>query len=366
MTELENKPEETTETPVSPDQMDLFEQTGPATMRSAEAAPATTLNISHKTAETADQVAVQTETAPAAETTVAEEAAAVVAEETEPSEDKIPKTKIIAALVIVGIAGYVAYWVQEPLQLKSDLLSSTPVNSETNQTTPTAGVASLDSTETATNTDTSTVAEKSTDTSSTTPETVAQSTGPSVNVDVSLFGFEPATVKIDKGATVVWTNTSTEDQTIIGSSTNGQSFASPVLTSGQSFSYLFDQDGTFEYYSTYNPALKASITVGTGSPTLTTPAETGTDTPETAAGETTENVLTSAIDETMTAQNNEPITSLEPAETQETTVTEELKPAADAPKKLAKTGPAETLYLGIILVLAWANRKKLQKAFKSY
>lgn len=271
-------------------------------------------------------------------------------------DDEVPnstKIKVLAALAIVGVAGYIAYWVQEPVQLKADIL-----NGYSSTTTPTS---------------TTNVAAISTDTS----------TGLSKNVDVSLFGFEPAVMKIDKGTTVIWTNTSTEDQTIIGSSEDGQSFTSPVMTSGGTFSYKFDQDATFTYYSTYNPALKATLTVGTGgttaaattNATATSPAAT-TDT--TAAA----NTSAPATDTLFGSATASPTTTSDPAvtsadtslsaaatDTTSATMTSYTTPSATdlkgaAPGRLAKTGPAEDMYIVILLGIAWFNRKKLVNIFK--
>lgn len=269
-----------------------------------------------------------------------------------PEDEAVPnstKAKILAALAIVAVAGYAAYWVQEPVQLKADVLDA----QETTQ-----NAADPDSS--ATKEESQLVAE-------------AEPVLNSVSVDVSLFGFEPAVLKVDKGTTVVWTNTSTEDQTIVGSAENGESFASPVLTSGQSFSYEFKQDGLFEYYSTYNPALKATITVGSGvvSPVLEEALNTSDNEAVTAVdtldNNTVETLYGSAAPENG-IDKNEAMLALENtvAEQSENSVSE-LKPAAagSTPGKLTKTGPAETLYALVIGLTAWINRKKLIKVFQN-
>ncbi len=281
------------------------------------------------------------------------------------SEDEVPtstKVKIIAALAIVAIAGYIAYWVQEPVSLKADVLSADQTTTSTTAD-KTTDIATTDTTST-------TVADASTLKES------AATTGPSVSVDVSLYGFEPATLKIDKGTTVVWTNTSTADQTIIGSSTDGQSFASKVMTPGDTFSYKFDQDATFEYYSTFNPALKATLAVGLGTvqPATTdaatsTVADASTDTLFGSASETattsTESTTSTPIQALGTdVLTNTAATTSTNATSSEAT-TEDLKAAAVevTPARLAKTGPAEDLYAVALLTIAWFNRKKLAKVF---
>lgn len=283
------------------------------------------------------------------------------------------KAKIIAAIAIVIVAGYVAYWVQEPVQIKADVTSESMVgeNLAADEDTNTDLVAAADDIP----------------------------TGTSVSVDVSLFGFEPATLEIDKDTIVVWTNTSTEDQTIIGSSDDGQSFVSPVLASGETFTYKFEQDATFTYYSTYNPALKASIVVGLGGDTIgqpldgelpagrslsadtTTPVDEGVLSPE--EDMTANELLEQAIaardaqiatsedavlvngelqpqSDTLMESNNQPVT--------DSTTAEELHMASDpnSPDNLAKTGPAETIYAVMLLGIAWLNRKKLYKAFSKF
>lgn len=272
------------------------------------------------------------------------------------SDEAVPnstKVKILAALAIVAVAGYVAYWVQEPVQLRADVLDSKTASSTSSEDVNTDSIV-VDSNKVAEATDASTT---------------------SVSVDVSLFGFEPAVLKIDKGTTVVWTNTSTEDQTIIGSTESGESFASPVLTSGQSFSFKFEQDGTFEYYSTYNPALKATITVGAGVSEAAAAIETGiadtnsavaaTNTDSTNETENTDSLYGSAAPE-KTTEKNDAMTALKNDNLQTAKEDIDLKPAAaSTPVKLTKTGPAENMYALALGMIAWFNRKKLAKVFKN-
>ena len=262
------------------------------------------------------------------------------------------KTKVLAALAVVAVAGYIAYWVQEPLQIKADVISPDSAMADTSSDVAAADAAA--------------------------PADVAtMATGTSKNVDVSLFGFEPAVLKIDKGTTVIWTNTSTEDQTIIGSSKNADSFTSTVLKSGDTFSHQFDKDGVYEYYSTYNPALKANLTVGLGNAIDTTtelkPAA-DTKAPETISPDVTTPIdTTSAKDEAsaslesavIDAVNADLSTSdLTAANLEDAVNSENLKPAADTnPKNLTKTGPEDLVYIGALMVIAYFNRKKLLAIF---
>jgi plastocyanin len=272
------------------------------------------------------------------------------AESASVSEEEVSngsKAKILAALAIVGIAGYAAYWVQEPVQLRADVLDGGAAMS---QEAPVAPVVANEVAAVA--------------------AAPADQAGKKASVDVSLFGFEPAVLKIEKDTTVTWTNTSTENQTIIGSSAEGKSFASPALVAGQTFSYKFDQDASFEYYSTYNPALKATVTVGLGSAAVqapatsnvtTTPAGSSTDlanapllgsAPEVSNYVAASDVLSETVDTTVVAPV---VTEFE---------VEDLKPAAVIPEQLTETGPGEVLYAGLLASVAWFNRKKLVKVFQ--
>ncbi len=285
------------------------------------------------------------------------------------------KAKILASIAIVIVAGYVAYWVQEPVQIRADVTGEITEEETATDDSAFGGETVME--------DTALVAEAEAAT--------AAPTGETVNVDVSLFGFEPATLQIDKDTIVIWTNTSTEEQTIIGSSDEGQSFVSPVLTSGDTFTYKFMQDATFEYYSTYNPALKASILVGSLPEPVVTEAplvdsienpvpEETTATPESApvTADATPFDEGAAANETLEAAiaaRDFQITSPADGESEVLTTGPTTTPATvdalhaaapvdpNAPDNLSETGPAEIIYTFGLLSIAWLNRKKLYKAF---
>lgn len=262
------------------------------------------------------------------------------------------KAKVLASLAIVAVAGYIAYWVQEPVQLQADVLQGNQVAAVENSP------ATLESAPTAA---------PMTDGNSSNLLAATDPAAKTANVSVSLFGFEPAVLKIDKDTTVIWTNTSTENQTIIGSSPEGRGFASPVLSNGQTYSFKFDQDATFEYYSTYNPALKATVTVGQGSvvsaplaqssapaTTIGQPAgaaaSMATSTAPVIADSSTPGLLDQVVAAAPEATSTEP-SPVEPS------AAEDLKAAA--PEALAETGPTDMLYLFILAAIVWFNRRKL-------
>ncbi len=81
------------------------------------------------------------------------------------------------------------------------------------------------------------------------------------------FFYEPATVTVDAGTVVTWTN----DGAVVHTTTSGTGGPTPVpdgiwdsgiLNPGQSFSRTFDSAGTFTYYCAVHPTLMSgTVTV---------------------------------------------------------------------------------------------------------
>lgn len=72
-------------------------------------------------------------------------------------------------------------------------------------------------------------------------------------VDIKNFAFNPATITISKGQTVTWTNMDSAPHTV--TSTTGV-FDSKSIEPGQTFSYTFNDAGTFEYSCTNHPSMQ--------------------------------------------------------------------------------------------------------------
>lgn len=73
------------------------------------------------------------------------------------------------------------------------------------------------------------------------------------DVDIKNFAFNPETLSIQKGTTIMWSN---KDNVV-----TSDIFDSGKLGKGESFSYTFDQAGTFEYRCTIHPYMKGKIIV---------------------------------------------------------------------------------------------------------
>jgi plastocyanin len=80
----------------------------------------------------------------------------------------------------------------------------------------------------------------------------------SQTVVISGFSFEPSTMTIQRGTTVVWRNDAAISHSVV-SDTNA--FSSQVLSTGASYSHVFDQPGTYSYHCGIHPFMTGSITV---------------------------------------------------------------------------------------------------------
>jgi amicyanin len=77
-------------------------------------------------------------------------------------------------------------------------------------------------------------------------------------VTIQNFAFSPASLTIKKGETVTWTNQDSAPHQI--ASDNGK-FQGPSFSKGQTYSFTFNDTGTFPYHCTIHPMMKATIVV---------------------------------------------------------------------------------------------------------
>jgi len=134
------------------------------------------------------------------------------------------KIKVVAALAVVGFAAYVAYWIQEPVEVRTDLLGNTPMmqSGTQSQTQATQAVA----------------------------ESMTQ------QVSIANLAYDPATLSVTQGTTVVWTNNDTVPHNVVG-----DTFASYTLNPGDTFSYTFNDVGNFSFKCTIHPQLNGVVMV---------------------------------------------------------------------------------------------------------
>jgi plastocyanin len=94
------------------------------------------------------------------------------------------------------------------------------------------------------------------------PATSSAKANATVTVKITPGAFAPATVTINAGDTVTWTNTTNGQHQV--ASDDGV-FVSPVLKAGQSYSFTFKAAGKYVYHDALHPAMKGTTTV-TGPP----------------------------------------------------------------------------------------------------
>ncbi len=82
----------------------------------------------------------------------------------------------------------------------------------------------------------------------------------SVVVPISNFAFQPAEVRIHAGQTVTWVNCE-DDATSHTSHANDETWSSPLLSPGTTFSHTFDQAGTFDYHCDPHPFMTGRVVV---------------------------------------------------------------------------------------------------------
>jgi amicyanin len=76
--------------------------------------------------------------------------------------------------------------------------------------------------------------------------------------------FTPNTVTVGVGGTVTWTNSDTAAHTVTsGTATNGPdgTFDSSIIMAGKTFSFTFDNAGTYDYFCVVHPWMTGKVIV---------------------------------------------------------------------------------------------------------
>ncbi len=96
--------------------------------------------------------------------------------------------------------------------------------------------------------------------SSPTPTPTAAPTASQQTYAISIvdFAFQPSTMTIPRGATVMWHNNAPTTHTV---TSNTGAFSSGNLAPGATFTHQFTQAGTYQYHCSIHPFMTATITV---------------------------------------------------------------------------------------------------------
>ena len=89
---------------------------------------------------------------------------------------------------------------------------------------------------------------------------------PVMEIAIQNNGFNPKTVKITAGTTVIWTNSDTVHHQISNSGIGatlgpGKIFASEALGKGDTYSFTFATAGIYPYFDVMHPSMLGTITV---------------------------------------------------------------------------------------------------------
>lgn len=77
-----------------------------------------------------------------------------------------------------------------------------------------------------------------------------------VKVNIVNFTFDPATVNINKGDTIIWTNSDA-----VAHTATGTAFDSGSLSKGATFKFTFNAAGAMDYICTFHPNMKGQVIV---------------------------------------------------------------------------------------------------------
>ncbi len=88
------------------------------------------------------------------------------------------------------------------------------------------------------------------------PRAKGETPSPSVHIDN--FTFTPQDVTVSRGTTVRWVNDDDIPHTV--AATN-KAFRSKAMDSEETFSFKFDQPGTYEYFCALHPHMQGKVIV---------------------------------------------------------------------------------------------------------
>ncbi|MCA9860190.1 MAG: cupredoxin domain-containing protein, partial [Thermomicrobiales bacterium] len=94
-----------------------------------------------------------------------------------------------------------------------------------------------------------------------TAEPATQTAGATVEISIIDFAFEQASITVAPGTTIVWTNNGVAPHTV-----SGLPEESGTLEPGQSFSFTFDEAGTYGYLCAFHPQMAGQVIVDPNAP----------------------------------------------------------------------------------------------------
>jgi len=87
-----------------------------------------------------------------------------------------------------------------------------------------------------------------------TPQPISE--GKIVDVAIEGFAFTPSSIEVSTGDTVRWTNMDSDYHTV-----SGPTFTSGNISKGQSYKFLFNEPGVYNYICSIHPSMKGTVIV---------------------------------------------------------------------------------------------------------
>jgi plastocyanin len=85
-------------------------------------------------------------------------------------------------------------------------------------------------------------------------------------VKITATAFSPASVTINTGDAVKWTNSDTKNHQVVA---NNGAFASPTIAPGKTYTHVFGTAGTYRYHDALHPSLTGRVVVNGPPPAVT-------------------------------------------------------------------------------------------------
>jgi plastocyanin len=95
-------------------------------------------------------------------------------------------------------------------------------------------------------------------TSTASTSTASTSTASQNPIAIQNYAFSPSTLTIRKGANVTWKNDDSVQHMVVSDS---PAFSSPLLNTGDTYTFQFNSTGTYSYHCSIHTYMKGTITV---------------------------------------------------------------------------------------------------------
>ena len=83
--------------------------------------------------------------------------------------------------------------------------------------------------------------------------------GPAVaTIKIDNFSFTPATLTVDAGTQIIWTNADDIPHTVVS---DDRSFKSKALDTDETFTFTAGKPGTYSYFCSIHPKMRGTIVV---------------------------------------------------------------------------------------------------------